>query len=305
MTPTDQAFFPDELEAEEPNPYRRRQKVIGIRRGGREAKSRWLKRVGFGAFLPIILFLGLRWAVHSVIASPAVNFQPVRDIKLAGNQVVSRDDVLNAIGFGDAPQSRPASILMLNLSALERRVESIPWVASAVVMRTFPHTLLVTISERTPIAYANLGGHIRLVDKDGVLLDPLRRVDPHFPVLYGLNLTGGAAAREAELEPYESFCAETKDVLLGSGWSVSEADLSDADDLRVLLVRGSTTILAHFGDKDFERRLSKFFKVAPEVLAGNSQIDSVDLRFGGQVVVDPDEKAAGRPQSGIRPAAAD
>ncbi|MGH9397075.1 MAG: cell division protein FtsQ/DivIB [Terriglobia bacterium] len=293
----EQIPLPDDLLVEEPNPYRRRQRVIGIRRAGAGAAARIAKRVGLGVVLPLALLFGLRWTVRGVIASPLMVFQPVQDVRLAGNRVVSLDDVLNAMGLGSARESLAVSIFQINLAGLRRRVESLPWVESATVTRVFPSRLLVTIVERTPIAYANVGGRVELVDKDGVFLRMRQRDDLGFPVLYGLDAAGGPEQRTARLAPYEQFMAETKDVVPGSGWSVSEADLSNPDDLRLLLVEGRTTVLAHFGNQDYRQRFKTFAAVAPKVLANNPQIDSMDLRFHGEVVVDPVARTPARSSS--------
>ncbi|MGH9435046.1 MAG: cell division protein FtsQ/DivIB [Terriglobia bacterium] len=280
----------DDLLAEEPNPYRRRQKVIGVRRGGAGPVARFVNRVALFVVLPLGLLLTARWAVRRVASSPLLIFQPVQDVQLSGNDVVSRNDVLNAIGLGSTPESLGVSIFRINLDGMRRRVESIPWVESATVARVFPNRLLVTIVERTPIAYANVGGRVELVDKDGVFLQMRRRDNPAFPVLYGLDAADGAGRRRALLAPFEQFAKATKGVVAGSGWQVSEADLSNPEDLRVLLVKGRVTVLAHFGYQDFLERFNTFVAVTPKVLASTPQIDSIDLRFHGEVVVDPEAK---------------
>jgi cell division septal protein FtsQ len=72
-----------------------------------------------------------------------------------------------------------------------------------------------------------------------------------------------------------------------SGWLVSEVDLSDADDLKAVLVEGEDTILVHFGHQDFSERFHDFLALIPEMRASKSRINSVDLRYRNQVVVNP------------------
>lgn len=279
---------PDELRIEEPNPYRRRQKVIGIRRtAGRAAR---LARACALGLLAALVFASLGyWVCRRVIASGLFLFQPRRDVLLAGNHVVSSDDVLNALGFGDDFKSPAMSLFRTDLARAQRRVDSIPWVESSTIERVFPDSLRISIVERTPVAYAEVNGGIELVDQDGVFLQPPRKTTLDFPVLYGLDEAASAADRKAMIGRYKQFMSGVRETARGSAWSVSEVDASAPDDLRALLVSEKTTILAHFGSGDYAARFKKFTEVAPQALAASPRIDSIDLRYPSEVVVDPEE----------------
>ncbi|MGH9354365.1 MAG: cell division protein FtsQ/DivIB [Terriglobia bacterium] len=278
--------LPDELRVEESNPYRRRQKVIGIRRGASRA-SRIMTAGALGLLLSLALPLGAYWGSRRVMASRLFLFQPDQDVKLTGNHVVSLDDVLNALGYGDDAESPATSLFRVDLTQERRRVDAIPWVESATLARVFPNLLMVAITERTPAAYAQVNGRIELVDQNGVFLQMLRKAPLDFPVLYGLDTAASAEDRKAMIVRYEQFLSGTRDQMHGSVWSISEVDLSDPDDLRILLVQGKVTILAHFGSSNYAERFKTFATVAPEALISNPKIDSMDLRYPGEVVVDP------------------
>ena len=81
---------------------------------------------------------------------------------------------------------------------------------------------------------------------------------------------------------------ETSDKISRSGWIVSEVDLNDLGDLQALLVQGKETLLVHFGHKDFLGRFENFLTVLPDLRKTNAPIDSVDLRYNNQVVVNPE-----------------
>ena len=72
-----------------------------------------------------------------------------------------------------------------------------------------------------------------------------------------------------------------------AGWLISEVDLSDADDLKALLVQGAETLQVHFGRKDFLDRFRIFLELLPELRKANTKLDSIDLRFRNQIVVSP------------------
>lgn len=287
MSLPEEILVSDELETEQPNPYRRRQKVIGVRRRSLGRFMRLGKWFLFGAVLPVMVFLAFRAAVHRVVASPLLVFQPSRDVTVSGNHVVSSADVVNAIGLGSAAQSLPVPMFRIDLAEVRKRIEAIPWIESATIARVFPDSLLVTVTERTPIAYANVDGRIELVDGNGVLLDMRQSKSTPLPVVYGLDGAGDASQRKQQLAPYEEFSGAARSALEEAGWSVSEVDVSNTDDLRVLLVKDHGTILAHFGSRDYGARASAFATAVPRILARSPRIDSVDLRFRGEVVVVP------------------
>ena len=59
------------------------------------------------------------------------------------------------------------SLLWLDTSALDARVQTIPRVATVDVRRSFPHTVTVTVTEREPVAAVPLGTGVALVDGTG------------------------------------------------------------------------------------------------------------------------------------------
>jgi cell division septal protein FtsQ len=72
---------------------------------------------------------------------------------------------------------------------------------------------------------------------------------------------------------------------------ISEVYLTDAEDLKALLVNGQQTVQVHFGQKDFLQRFRNFLALLPEIQKSNDKLDAVDLRYHGQVVVDPQRSA--------------
>jgi cell division septal protein FtsQ len=64
-------------------------------------------------------------------------------------------------------------------------------------------------------------------------------------------------------------------------------DLSDESNLKALLVQGGQTLLVYFGNAGFLARFENLMTVLPQLRKTNARIDSVDLRFRNQVVVNP------------------
>jgi len=166
-------------------------------------------------------------------------------------------------------------------------VESISWVRSAVLRRVYPHRLIVQVVERTPVAFAKEGGRIKLVDSEGTLLEKPEKAFFDFPIVAGLNSVSGARERKSRLDLYHAFCEQLAGELPSSGWLISEVDLADADDLKALLVQGQETILIHFGSEAFAERFHDLLTSLPELRKTSPKIDSLDLRYRNQIVVNP------------------
>jgi cell division protein FtsQ len=263
--------------------YRRRHRVVAVSRSSFAGRLRRLLRwtaKSVAVVLPAIFAVAMvaRYALYSSrFALP-----DMEAVVLTGNRYVSQLDVASAVGAGAQP-----SLFRVSLDGARRQVELIPWVRTASVRRIFPNRLLVDVTERNPVAYVNLGGRLRLVDNDGVLLEKPAEASFDFPVLSGIDAAMTAADRKVRLALFQQFAQELKAQDRGAGWLVSELDLSDDRDLKALLVQGHNTVLVHFGNQDFGERFRTFITLLPEVERTAPNIDSVDLRYRGQVIVNP------------------
>ena len=52
------------------------------------------------------------------------------------------------------------NIFFVPLEQRKKQLEQIPWVQSASVMRLLPNRLKIDITERTPVAFVEIGSHI-------------------------------------------------------------------------------------------------------------------------------------------------
>ena len=91
----------------------------------------------------------------------------IREIRVAGNAVLSSEDVLDLAGVdvGD-------NLFRVAPDSIEAAIRRNPWVALAEVERRWPSTLVVTLTERTAVAWAAGGeGEVALVAADGTVLE--------------------------------------------------------------------------------------------------------------------------------------
>ncbi len=284
----DKMSLSDELDADELSPYRRRQRVVPVRRTLFSRLKHAFRSLLFAAFLLLPTgYMGYRAAIFALTA-PQFTISSPADVGVEGNRCVSNQEVLAALGLTDAWRRRtPVNIFRFSLGRGRKAVESIPWVRSASMTRAYPHRVIVRITERVPVAFVSVGGRLNLVDGEGVLLDTPEKASFDFPVVSGLDSAVNPAERRLRLDAYEQFLREVAAEVKSSGWVVSEVNLSDDDDLKATVFRGDQTVELHLGHADFEQRFRNFLSLLAQVGGNGSQIDSMDLRYGGQVVVNP------------------
>jgi cell division septal protein FtsQ len=290
----------DELDSQEESPYLRRQKSLSVRRS-RISRRLKMAIVVLGVLVPSGL-AGYGLATLALTSSIFVLTSP-QDIVVEGNHFVTREEVLGALGLRLTGKLKTGTnVFRMSLDARRRGVETLPWVRTAVVTRVLPHGLLVYVTERTPVAYANVGGRVSLVDDEGMLLEKPDTGTFDFPVVYGLETLPGIDERRTRLALYMEFMRQLGVEAPRAGWMISEVYVTDAEDLKALLIYGQQSVQVHFGQKDFLPRFRDFLALLPEIQKSNAKLDSVDLRYHNQIVVDPQTSApaAEGSQSGAR-----
>jgi cell division protein FtsQ len=300
---SDEILLPDKLEEGDESPYRRRQKPLRVRRHFSQNLGRILRWSLIGLVILAPLAYGTFRLIRYLRDSPRFEIRSARDVVVEGDQYVSPDEVMNALGLPSTDARYGVNIFRLSLDEMRSRVESISWVKSATLTRAFPHRLIVRLVERTPVAFVNVGGQVKLVDGDGMILEKPEHGTFAFPVIEGLEAASDTTDRRARMALFQTFQRQMSDQVAASGWIVSEVDLSDADDLKAVLVQGEDTILVHFGRQGFAERFHDFLVLIPEMRKNNARIYSVDLRYRNQVVVNPQRSSSSKQETPARPAA--
>jgi len=291
---TEPEAYPELLAEEEPR-YLRRKWPLEIRRRKFGRRSWQLyKRVLVGSAVALVGGLLVYETAHLFLYSPRVVLARPRQIEVTGNHFVSRAAVLEKFA-GD----RGHSVLSVPLAARRKAVENISWVEQATVERLLPNRIRVEVVERTPVAFLRLRMDLALVDAHGVILERPLEGEFRFPVVDGITDTMPREAREQRMKLFVQFMKDIELVRPGAAERVSEVDLSDAKDLRATLAGvpelrssgdGPGTVLVHFGDADFVNKYRLFVENVAQWRASAGRVDSVDLRFARQVVVNPESK---------------
>jgi cell division protein FtsQ len=206
------------------------------------------------------------------------------NIQASGLTEVTRADLLPVFG-----EDIDRNIFYVPLNARRKQLEQIPWIERATVMRLLPDQIRVSVVERKPVAFTRHGQQIGLVDADGVLLSmaPGTMAARHysFPVVTGIDPGDPAVSRKARMEMYQRMMSELDADGKHNSEQISEIDLTDPEDARVLMPEQGTDILAHFGEDHFLERYQRFQAHIAEWRQQYPHLASVDLRYDNQVVL--------------------
>jgi cell division protein FtsQ len=218
-------------------------------------------------------------------------FLKPEQIEVTGNHVVSREAVLKPFA-----QDRSRSVLRIPLDERRRELQKIPWVESATVQRVLPNRIRIEITERTPIAFARNGNELSLIDAHGAILDRAAGQDLQFPVLAGVSADVPDDQREKRMQLYQEFMNGIELVRGGSSQNVSEVDLSSPKDVRVVMTglaspTDSQAVTIHFGASDFSGKFKMLVDNFSQWQAHAGRVQSLDLQYMRQVVVNPDPSA--------------
>ncbi|WP_193610671.1 cell division protein FtsQ/DivIB [Nocardioides lijunqiniae] len=153
----------------------------------RQWRRRWLAwKYVVSALLLLVLVVG---GLVTVYFSDAL---AVDGVEVAGATTLSDDDVREA---ARVPLGEP--LARVDLDLVRQRVEGLAVVRSVEVSRQWPHEVLITVEERTPLAVVEVAGKVRALDEDGVVFGTFKKVPKGLPRVQTTATTSGEALREA------------------------------------------------------------------------------------------------------------
>jgi cell division protein FtsQ len=222
------------------------------------------------------------------------------NIQAAGLTEMSRSQMLAVFG-----EDIGRNVFFVPLDERRRELEAIPWVERATVMRLLPDQIRVSVVERQPVAFTRQGQMIGLVDADGVQLSrpaaDMARHHDSFPVVTGIDPGDPAGSRQARMAVYQRLMGDLDSNGQHLSEQISEIDLTDPEDARVLMPEQGADILAHFGEDHFIERYQRYQAHIAEWRQQYPHLAAVDLRYDQQAVL---EMASGKEASETTPGAA-
>ncbi len=285
-----------DLDEEGESPFLRGQKRVPVRRGvvPRKAADR------IKLLLVVLLVFGAAGLVGVTLYRYGTQSWRFRvdssdNIEILGARNVNRAQVLDVLG-ADIDRN----VFFVPLAEQKKQLEAIPWVESATVMRFLPNRLRIELRERVPVAFVDIDGHIALIDAHGVIMDmsPGAQTGFSFPVVVGMSESDPLSTRAARMKLYTELVRRLDSSGANYSHDLSEVDVSDPDDVKVMVADPKGAVLAHLGSSNYLERFQLFVAHVQEWRSQFNRLDSVDLRYDGQVIVNPDSAAARAKQNG-------
>jgi cell division protein FtsQ len=245
----------------------------GARRRARQRRRllRLLPLAALIAVAPLAVAVSARWLLttpHFAVAS----------VDVRGASSVPAAQILAA-----AAVKPGTSLFALDPRAVAGRVEAIPEIRRADVVREFPNHVVITVEERRPFTLVH-AGRLHWLDEEGRLLGASpEAVVPQVPVVSGLSDDEIASMRSAPSPKALAAIALIR-ALLRTGSTlateISEIDMSRKDGPLLYTIDG---VEVRLGTEDWEERLARLEGVLARV--ADRDVRAVDLRFRDQVIL--------------------
>jgi cell division protein FtsQ len=285
-SPLDQRML--DLDEEAESPFLRGQKRVPVRRGAlpRNAAGRVRLILKIAAAVTVIgvVWFGLQ---HYGMRSWRFRLDSSDNISISGMNNVARSQILDVMA-----SDIDRNIFFVPLDQRKRQLEQIPWIQSATVMRLWPNRIKIVVTERTPVAFVEVNSHIEMIDASGVIMElPASQARYSFPVILGMSENDPLSVRAARMKIYNRFMRELDAGGAHYSADISDVDLSDPDDVRATVTDPHGAVLVHLGSSNFLEHFQVYVTHVQEWRTQFQKLESVDLRYDHQVIVNPDSAA--------------
>jgi cell division protein FtsQ len=238
-----------------------------------------------------VIIAGLAWGGREVnsflLRDPRFQFacgggeQSCASLEIRGAVYASRARIQNVFAndFG-------ASVFRTPLPERRRRLLAVDWVSTASISRVWPNRIIVTVTERRPVAFAKLplAGTARsrfsLIDSEGVLLSIPPRVRFRLPVLSGVMEEQTEADRRVRVKAMQHLLEE----LGPQAKDISEINAASTLDMRVIAQIDRHAVELWIGDQRFRSRYQHFVNHYEEIRRHSEQASVFDLRLDDRIL---------------------
>jgi cell division protein FtsQ len=176
---------------------------------------------------------------------------------------------------------RGTNIFRLDTAGVIDRIEALPEVRRADVVRELPNRVVISVEERRPFTLVH-GGRLHWMDEEGRLLGTSpSAVSSPLPVISGLTADELASMRTSPGPKARAAIAVIRALIRSGGLTaeISEIDMSRREGPVLYTLDG---VEVRLGNEDWEERLQRLEGVLAQV--ATQDVRAVDLRFRDQVV---------------------
>jgi cell division protein FtsQ len=247
---------------------------VGRSKRPRPARRARVRRL-LGVVLALIVFTAAGGgALHWVLTTQRF---AVASVEVRGVSRVPADQILAVAAI-----PRGSNIFKLDTMSVIGRVESLPEIRRADVVRELPNRVVISVEERRPFTLVH-GGRLHWMDEEGRLLGASpEAVAPPMPVISGLSADELASMRSSP-GPKARAAIGVIRALLRSGTGltaeISEIDMSRREGPVLYTIDG---VEVRLGTEDWDERLARLEGVLAQI--ATQDVRTVDLRFRDQVV---------------------
>jgi len=127
--------------------------------------ARLLGRSRRRRIIVVAVVVALAAGVFGLLHSPVFS---ARHVTVKGAPVLPRSEVLSVAGLENSPP-----LIDLDAAVIAARVERLPWVAKAAVKISWPSSVSIRLTERTPVADVKDAGRYAVCDPTGRVIELL------------------------------------------------------------------------------------------------------------------------------------
>ncbi|HEY5512233.1 MAG TPA: FtsQ-type POTRA domain-containing protein [Geomonas sp.] len=238
----------------------------------------WLSRgVGAVAVCAVLGFGGLQ--LYRLVSR--TTFLRLETIEVSPLKRLTRGEIVNLAGVkpGDA-------MLGLKLQGVVEQLSKNPWIEQVHVRRNFPHTLSISLSERLPLAVANVGS-LYYLDAKGELFKSLVEGDRlDYPLITGVNgvdLEKDPAGSKEALKTALLLIDRLKSGTVFTLKDVSEIHYDKGYGFTLFTMQGGVPV--KLGNGGFSEKLTRLSGIYRELQPQMQALDYIDLDYGDKIIV--------------------
>jgi cell division protein FtsQ len=192
---------------------------------------------------------------------------PIKNVKIFGVQHLDHQEVQTLI----EPLVKNG-FFAVDIERIKESVMQLPWVAQVIVRRVWPDSVVVAVTEKTPIALWN---DTSLLSSAGDLFSP---ATPTYPA--NLPKLAGPAGEQLLMAQYY---AKMNTILAPLNFKIARLELTPTMTWSITLDNGMKLNVGH---KDILTRLDHFVKVYSKIVGDRvAEVDYIDLRYPNGMAV--------------------
>lgn len=206
----------------------------------------------------------------------------IETVTVAGVQTLDAEELAQASGL------EGENIFRAPLAEAKERLLALDMVKDVSLSRHWPNGVLISVEERQPWGYWQIGARRYVVDTDGLVMYRVLPPDgaPTIVDFTGARLGGLQPGDRVDTDAVQlaQRLIETAPTYLG--WTPTAFEYRSEDGVTAVLEAdsGGQTLRATFGDgRDLGYKLAVLFALLQRTQEEGRQVHSVDLRFGERI----------------------